>query len=98
MDGVKPEDELEEALLIAAFRKRQYIEVAKVQAIITAIVNPAKAAGAYTHFLKAMMPEYEEIRNQMDQGMMNVFQQELGNVFELSSGRNGWVAKRMKRE
>jgi len=69
-----------------------------VQAIITAIVNPAKAADAYTHFLKTILPEYEEIRNQMDKGMMDIFQQELGGVFELSAGRNGWVAKRMKRE
>ena len=98
MEGVKAEDELEEALLIAGIRKKQYIEVAKVQAIITAIVNPAKALDAYKNFLKVMMPEYEEIRNQMDHGMMSAFHRELGFVYELSLGRNGFTAKRVKRD
>ena len=98
MDGVKPEDELEEALLIAAFRKRQYIEVAKVQAIITAITSPEKAFAAFTSFLKLMMPEYEELRDHMDRQMMDTFNNEQGIVFKFSVGHNGVTAKQEKRD
>ena len=69
-----------------------------MQAIITAIVNPQKAMAAYTNFLKVMMPEYEEIRDQMDKGMMSIFHREQGFAYELTPGRNGWAAKRVKRD
>ena len=71
-----PEDELEEALLIAAFRKRQYIEVAKVQAIITAVINPEKAVEAFLSFTRMILPEYEETRNLKDQHMLRVLSTE----------------------
>jgi hypothetical protein len=93
---VHPEDEIEEALLIAAFRRRQYIEVAKVQALITAAVNPSKASEAYKAYLKMMMPEYEEFEKMANQRTMDIFNLEKDLVFELASGHNGWSAQQVR--
>ena len=69
-----------------------------MQAIVTASVNPDKALEAFTSYLKLMMPEYEELRDQMDQDRMKIFHREQEMVFAFSAGHNGWAAKQEKRD
>lgn len=83
---------MEEAMLIAAFHKRQEIEASKVIAIITALTNPTKAADACLKFLKNLMPEYDMMREEKDALMKNALSEDMGMVFELGSSDGGWVA------
>ena len=89
---MKPDDEIDEMILVAAFQRRQEIEATKVAALVTAAINPDKAHEAYMAFLKCLMPEYAEIRAKFDQKLMSSFDVDKDRMFVLVPGIGGWSA------
>lgn len=87
------EDELEEMLLIAAWNKRQQIEMQKTSALMTAMVNPDKAYDAYSNLMKTAFPDYSRMRKMQDTKMMELFEREKTKVFVLDFGNHGFSAK-----
>lgn len=87
-----PEDEIEEALLISAFKKRQQIEMLKTRAIIAATVNPEKAHEAFMEYMRALMPEYDAMRDKMDEHLAGTFDREHNKAFVISGTRKGFGA------
>jgi len=95
---VHPENEIEEALMISAFNRRQQIEALKVATIITAVVNPEKAHESYMNLLKLMMPEYAKMRQEMDEKMFKTFDKEKGKAFVLEQKGGGFRATQIALE
>ena len=93
-----PESELEEALLVAAYKKRQIIEVMKVKALVLAAINPDKAADAFMDYMETMLPEYAEMRVDKDKVMFNAFQKGMQNVFVLGGAEGGFSAREVRAE
>lgn len=88
-------------MLIAAFQHRQEIEASKVSALITAIVNPAGSTEAFMRFLKKLMPDYQNLRDELDQMLVANVQRDSGTVFRLSPTDvtgNNWQARQEKWE
>ncbi|MEN6550196.1 MAG: hypothetical protein ABFE07_29480 [Armatimonadia bacterium] len=85
-------------MMIAAFQRRQEIEAARVYALVTAAANPAGAPEAYLRFLRKLMPEYDGMRNQMDQELMESLHRDRDTVFRLDGTGYGWRATQQKLE
>lgn len=85
-------------MLIAAFRRRQEIEAAKVLTLVTAMANPKGVPEAYMKFLRLLMPEYDGIRQSMDQALMEGLRRDRGTVFRLSAEVDGWKASQEPQE
>jgi hypothetical protein len=92
---VQPTDAVDEAVLIAAFRRRQEIEIKKVGALITAAVNPEKAHGAYLEYLRVMLPEYDQLRARMDREMVDKLRSELKKTYKISASGAGFTMYEM---
>jgi hypothetical protein len=93
---VQAEDDIEEALLISAFNKRQHLRALEVQSILTAIVNPDKAHSVFMEYLRTLLPEYDKMRSEMDAKMFALLDREKDKVFDLTFGPNGVNAREFK--
>jgi len=95
---VRPESELEELLLVEAYKRRQRIEILKTKAILMAMVNPDKAHEAFMEYLKLASPDYAGIRKDMDDKLINVLHGGMENVFVLGKRGGAFIATEVKRE
>lgn len=76
-------------MLVAAFRRRQQAEVIKLKALITAIINPEKAHDIYMDYMQMVLPEYTQIRERMDVGLMKQFEPFRDKKIRFSFGAQG---------
>jgi len=76
-------------MLVAAYQRRQQAEVIKVQALITAMVNPDKAFDAYMNYMQMVLPEYTHIRGRLDDKLMEQFKPFIGKKFRFMRGVHG---------
>jgi hypothetical protein len=93
---VRPKDELEEALLITAWQRKQHIRALETAALVTAAVNPDKAHDAYMNYLRMLLPEYNKIRAEMDTRLMETFEAEKEVLFQLQPAAHGFLATERK--
>lgn len=89
-------DDVEEQILIAAFQKRQRIEVMKTRALITAAINPDKAYDAFMAYMGMALPEYAIMREEADKKLLRTIHGETGKVFVLEGAGEGYSATEIK--
>ena len=97
---------LEESLAIAAWRKRQRIELLRTIAVVTASVNPEKAGQALHRLIEEQFPEHQIEREKAVERALDIMERERSRVYSVvptdtkptGLGRvRGILAKRRRR-
>jgi len=86
----------EEYLLIAAWRKRQSIEIRKFLALATAASNPKKAAETFEEIVSMEFPEVVENKKNKEEMQIETLKDEANYFFRLSQGKRGVEAVKEK--
>jgi flagellar biosynthesis chaperone FliJ len=82
--------------MIAAFQRKQQTEALHTAALLTALVNPDRAYDAYMTYLQSLMPEYRQIRQNLDQRLIGVMSREMDKVFRIRAMPTGWSMREEK--
>jgi hypothetical protein len=90
---------LQESLAIAAWRKRQRIEMYRTIALVTASVNPGKAQGALNRLIEEMFPEVGKEREDAVDRAMEIMEEEKGKAYAVapvgsSLNKGAWARMR----
>ena len=71
-----PYKSLQESVAIAAWRKKERIELLKVIAMVSAVVNPEKAAQATRQLIEEMFPEHKIEREKSVERALEIMESE----------------------
>ena len=74
---------LEESLAVAAWKKRQRIELLRTIAVVTAAVNPEKAAQALHRLIEETFPEQRIEREQAVERALEIMEREKSRVYSV---------------